>query len=413
MLAKLLYELYAYQIFQSVFFRASMGFLTSYFLTSILMPPFIVYMYKKEYVSDLADSSKASSQVPIMGGAVIIFSLVISTFLWAWTNVYVISSITFLVCFGLIGLSDDCMKIQNNKKIRSGILKKKDYSEKSDGISAKLRIILEIVITVSILGITIYFYRIPGFDLQIPMVPIKNWHPNVSEWVYFLMAIFIVVGCANAVNLLDGLDSLVSLPIINTLIFIGSVSYIAGDMEWSEKLKIVFISEDLKELSIFSIIVVGGVIAFLKYNSPPAYIYMGDIGSLGLGASISALFLFAKAELFLPIVGGTFVIAAFSVIVQRLWFFIVLKIKGREYAKKNRFFYKAPYHHHQQAAMSFQEKDIRSVYHSWLEKLKLVPKYQFYKNYNKEKINSKVIWQNHIKAIWFLVIAFLIYFKIR
>ena len=95
MLAKILHEIYAYQIFQSVFFRASMGFLTSYFLTSILMPPFIAYMYKKEYVSDLPDGSASSSQVPIMGGAVIIFSLVVSTFLWAWANVYVISSIVF------------------------------------------------------------------------------------------------------------------------------------------------------------------------------------------------------------------------------------------------------------------------------------------------------------------------------
>ena len=211
MLAQLLHEIYAYQIYQSVFFRASMGFLTSYFLTSILMPPFIAYMYKKEYVSDLPDGSASSSQVPIMGGAVIIFSLVVSTFLWAWANVYVISSIVFLVCFGLIGLSDDCIKIKNNKKIRAGLLKKKNYSDKSDGISGKLRIILEIVITASILGVTIYFYQIPSFDLQIPMVPIKNWHPTIPEGIYFLMAIFIVVGCANAVNLLDGLDSLVIL----------------------------------------------------------------------------------------------------------------------------------------------------------------------------------------------------------
>ena len=126
MLAQLLHEIYAYQIFQSVFFRASMGFLTSYFLTSILMSPFIAYMYKKEYVSDLSDGSAFSAQVPIMGGAVIIFSLVIATFLWTWTNVYVLSSIAFLVFFGLIGLSDDCIKIKNNKKIRQGLLKKKD-----------------------------------------------------------------------------------------------------------------------------------------------------------------------------------------------------------------------------------------------------------------------------------------------
>lgn len=409
MISNILYQIYPYQIFNSVFFRASMGFLTAYFITSLCIPPFIVYLHKKNFISDFNSKNK----VPIMGGAVMVVAILIATILWIWSNHYVIASLAILLSFSAIGFVDDLVKVINHKKINEDISKKKKYSAKTDGISGTLKIILEILVTFVILVVTIYYFSSPSLNLQIPFVPIKNWHPSLPTAVYLLLAIFIVVGCANAVNLLDGLDSLVSIPIINSLLFVSAVTYIAGDSEWSSKLKIFFISTEIKELSIFSVIIVGSCIAFLKYNSPPAYIYMGDVGSLGLGAATGILFLFTKAELFLPIIGGTFVIAAFSVIVQRVWFFILLKLKGREYASKNRFFFRAPYHHHQQVAMSSQDNGINSVYSKLLSKFWFKSKYQFYKDYSKSKIDSKVIWQNHIKAVWFMVIAFLIYFKIR
>ena len=378
MISDLFYQLYPYQIFRSVFFRASMGFLTAYFLTSILLPPFITYLHKKNFISDFSSSS-TSSKVPIMGGVIIIFSITVATVLWVWSNVYIFSILAFLVSFSLIGFADDYIKIRNYKKIESGIGEKKNYSDKSDGISGKIRLLLEIIIAFIILGVSLYFYNLPSTSLQIPMVPLKNWHPILAEWLYLILAVVVVVGCANAVNLLDGLDSLVSIPIINSLLFVGAVTYIAGDLDWSSKLKIAYISSNIKEVSIFTVIMVGSCIAFLKYNSPPAYIYMGDVGSLGLGAATGALFLYAKAELFLPIIGGAFVVAAFSVIMQRLWFFVILKFKGRDYAKKNRFFFRAPYHHHQQAVMSSYNNEINSVYHKLLNKIGISSKYKFYK----------------------------------
>ena len=412
MLSDLLTAIYPYQLFRSVFFRASMGFLTAYFLTTILMPFFIDILKKKKIVSDFSNE-KNKPAIPIMGGVIIITSLLLSTFLWVWMNFYIIACICFLVGFALIGFMDDYFKVQNYKKILQKKTNKKNYSNKADGISGRLRIALEFGLTAIIFGFCIYFYQTPNPQLQIPMIPIKNWHPTLSYGIYFLLVIFVVVGCANAVNLMDGLDTLVSIPIINSLLFIAAVSYIAGDMEWANRLKIIFVAEEIKELSIFSIIIIGSCIAFLKYNTPPAYIYMGDVGSLSLGATISVLFLFAKAELFLPIVGGVFVIAAFSVIVQRVWFFFALKLRGREYAKKNRFFFRAPYHHHQQAAMTKDTLEIRSIYQGWLKKISFKPQYNIEKQFTKKEIDSKVIWQNHIRSIWFLVIAFLIYFKIR
>ncbi len=412
MLSDLLTQFYPYQIFRSVFFRASMGFLTAYFLTNLLMPAFITYLHKKNYVSNFS-TKKNNAAVPIMGGIVIVISLVISTLLWVWINFYIVACLLFLLGFASIGFADDYLKVKNYKKVMKGQAKKKNYSDKSDGMSAKLRLLLEILLSAAILGYTIYFYQTPSATLQIPTIPIKNWHPSLPYIIYFLLSIFVVVGCANAVNLMDGLDTLVSVPIINSVLFIAAVSYIVGDIEWASKLKIFFLSESLKELSIFSIIMAGGCVAFLKYNTPPAYIYMGDVGSLSLGATISALFLFAKAELFLPIVGGVFVIAASSVIVQKLWFFFSLHLKGRTYAEKNRFFFRAPYHHHQQAAMAPSELDIRSIYQGWLKKIGFMPRHNFYKDFTKKEIDSKIIWQNHIRSIWFLVIAFLIYFKVR
>lgn len=412
MLSNLLAELYPYQIFRSVFFRAAMGFLTAYFFTTILMPFFISFLQRKNFISDFS-TNKNKPAVPIMGGVIIVFSLVLSTFLWVWINFYIIACLCFLIGFAMIGFLDDYLKVQNYKKSTPQHTNKKKYSNKADGMSGILRILLECLLSAIILGACIYFYQTPNPSLQIPMIPIKNWHPTLSYGIYFLLAIFVVVGCANAVNLMDGLDTLVSIPIINSLLFIAAVSYIAGDLEWANRLKILFVSEEVKELSIFSIIMVGSCIAFLKYNTPPAYIYMGDVGSLSLGASISILFLFAKAELFLPIVGGVFVIAAFSVIVQRVWFFFALKIRGRAYAEKNRFFFRAPYHHHQQAAMNKEGIGIRSIYQGWLKKIRLIPNDNLEKQFTKKEIDSKIIWQNHIRSIWFLVIAFLIYFKVR
>ncbi|MBT4286095.1 MAG: hypothetical protein HOD92_02070 [Deltaproteobacteria bacterium] len=220
---------------------------------------------------------------------------------------------------------------------------------------------------------------------------------------------------ANAVNLTDGLDSLAAVPIITCSVFIASAAYIAGDPEWSERLRISFITSDIKEVTIFAIAIIAACIAFLKFNSPPASIYMGDIGSLGFGASICTMFIFVRSEFYLPIVGWVFVLAAVSSIIQRIWFKVAMWKKGRNWAEKNRFFYKAPYHHHLQEMMEYREEkpDIRSIWHECMIKIGMGHISDENKYKQRDHINNKVIWTHHLRAVSLLVIAMVIYFKLR
>jgi phospho-N-acetylmuramoyl-pentapeptide-transferase len=394
-----------------------MGYLTAYFLVSYFMPVIIRKFRRLGITSDFrkgdSESGPYQGATPIMGGVVLIPSVIIAIVLWAWLNVYIVSLLILLTAYGLIGFADDYAKVRNKLKVESGALEKKSYADKADGISGKLRLGLEFGVTLLVmLGM---FYVTGHLDarMQIPMIPIKNFLPVLPAWLYLGLAVFIVVGGANAVNLTDGLDSLATVPILTSSLFIAAAAYISGDFEFSSRLKLMFLTNDLKEITVFAVALIGTGIAFLKFNSPPASIYMGDVGSLGLGAAVSGMFVFIKAEFYLPIVGGIFVLAAVSAIVQRVWFKVLLKLKGRDYAEKHRFFYRAPYHHHQQALITYNDSEIKSAYHQLLKKFNLKKISDADKYMKPHEVNNKVIWHNHIKAIWFLVFALIIYFKVR
>ncbi len=271
------------------------------------------------------------------------------------------------------------------------------------------------MISFIVIGATYWIFDGINGQVHIPMIPMKNWFPEIPAVVFIPLSMIIIVGGANAVNLTDGLDSLATVPIITCSVFIAGAAYLAGDMEWSDRLKLLYISDEIKEVSIFAIAIIAACLAFLNFNSPPASIYMGDVGSLGLGSAVCAMFIFVKAELYLPIVGGTFVIAALSAILQRIWFKLALWKKGREWAERNRFFYRAPYHHHQQSLLTYssEQPEINSVWHNFLMKIGIgqVPVEDQYRN--RDDINNKVIWKNHLRAMALLVIAAMIYFKVR
>ena len=411
MLADILYSIFPYQIFRSVLFRGGMGYITSYFLVNWFMPQVIVFFRKRGYYSDMRGSDE--KKTPIMGGSLLLGAVLFSTILWVWFNIYIIFLLIFFLSFGFLGFVDDMAKILNQRKIQQGTQEKRNYMEKADGISGGIRLFLEIFITGSILCVFLYYFKIDTVKIQIPMIPIKNFYPEIPSYLYFFVSLFIIVGGANAVNLADGLDSLATVPLLTCLFFVAAAAYITGDSEWSERLKIAYISESMKEISILAFILIGSCMAFLRFNSPPASIYMGDIGSLSLGSIICAMFVFVKVELYLPIVGWIFFISAFSSIIQRVWFFCALRLKGREYAKKNRFFYKAPYHHHQQITISTKTKEVHSIFHQFIKKFRRKSTQRLFQYQTSEDIKSKVIWFNHIKSIWLLVIALIIYLKVR
>ena len=419
MLAELLYYLIPYQIFKSVFFRSGLTYLTTYFLINFFIPKVIRQFRKKgitaDFTKDQLSSGPYSGATPIMGGIVLIPSIVVSTLLWAWLNKYTISLLIIISAFSLIGTIDDIAKVFNKRKVESGKLAKKKHTEKADGVSGRIRLILEFAVTGSVV-VGLYFLS-NGLDgyLLIPGIPLKLWSPEIPIQVFIPFIILVIVVGANAVNLIDGLDSLAAVPIVTSSVFVAAAAYIAGDAEWSQRLKIMFISSEIKEVAVFAIAIIAACIAFLKFNSPPASIYMGDIGSLGFGASVCTMFVFVKAEFYLPIVGWTFVLAALSSIIQRVWFKVALLMRGRKWAEKNRFFYRAPYHHHHQHLITYQEKDqeIRSIWHYLLTRVglgKISDEDKFSKSH---QVNNKVIWSNHLKAVSLLVIALIIYFKLR
>ncbi|MDT8446098.1 MAG: phospho-N-acetylmuramoyl-pentapeptide-transferase [bacterium] len=419
MLAELLYWIFPYQIFKSVFFRAGLTYLTCFLLVNAVMPRLIRTFRRQGITSDFTPYQESqgpyAGATPIMGGLVLVPALMLSFLAWGWLNRYSLAVLFITAAFTAIGAADDWGKVRQKRRILAGLAEKKDYADKADGISGSIRLGLELLATT--LVILVLAYENGGMDthLHIPGFPMKTWLPELSLWVFIPFVILVIVGGANAVNLTDGLDSLASVPIITSTVFVAAAAYVAGDAVWAERLKILFISPELKELVVFAIGLIAACFAFLKFNSPPASIYMGDVGSLGLGAAICTMFVLVGAELFLPIVGGSFVLAAVSVIIQRVWFKIALKKRGRQWAQKNRFFFRAPYHHHAQVLLTYREEDpeVRSIWHDWAIKLGWghIPDEDKY--LNREQVNNKVIWNNHLRAVFLLVIALMIFFKVR
>ena len=419
MLADLLYFFLPYQIFKSVFFRGGLAFLTTYFIVNTAFPFVIRWFRSKGITSDFkkVDSSSGPYQgaTPIMGGVVLIPGIVLSVFLWAWMNQFTIALLMIVVAFSTVGWIDDFAKVLHKRRIETGVLEKKAYAEKADGIRGEIRLAIEFGISILVVCVLFWIYQGINGYLHVPMIPLKNWFPQMPTVLFIPFVILLIVGGANAVNFTDGIDTLATIPIITCSLFIAAAAYLAGDLEWSERLKLLYISDDIKEVAVFALAIIAACAAFLRFNSPPASIYMGDVGSLGLGAAVCTMFVFVKAELYLPIVGGTFVLAAISSICQRVWFKLALWTKGRQWAEKNRFFYKAPYHHHQQEMLTYydHEPEVNSVWHNFLLKIGLAKIKDEDKFRSREQVNNKVIWKNHLRSILLLVVAAMIYLKVR
>lgn len=419
MLADLLYYLLPYQIFKSVFFRGGLAFLTTYFIVNSAFPSIIRLFRNKGITSDFKKveipTGPYQGATPIMGGIVLIPAIILSVFMWAKINQFTIALLIIILSFSAVGCIDDIAKVLHKRRIEAGIQKKKAYAEKADGIRGEVRLMIEFGISILVVSALFWVYHGINGSLHVPMIPMKNWFPQMPTVLFIPFVTLLIVGGANAVNFTDGIDTLATIPIITCSTFIAAAAYLAGDLEWSERLKLLYISDDIKEVAVFALAIIAACAGFLRFNSPPASIYMGDVGSLGLGAAVCSMFIFVKAELYLPIVGGTFVLAALSSICQRVWFKIALWSKGRQWAEKNRFFYKAPYHHHQQEMLTFYDNKppVDSVWHNFLSKLGLAKIKDEDKYRSREQVNNKVIWKNHLRSILLLVVAAMIYLKVR
>ncbi len=419
MLANLLYAYWPYQIFKSVFFRGGLAFLTTYFVIVAFMPAMIRHFRRQGLTSDFRPTPQQkqrpySAGKPIMGGILLLAGILCSVLLWTEWNQFMVALTAILLAFALIGGWDDMVKIRHRRKVEQGQAEKKSYTDKAEGTSGTLRLGAEFIVAlIVVLGL----YRYVNIDghLVVPFIPLKWWYPYLPRYAFIPFMVLIIVAGANAVNLTDGMDSLATVPILTCTLFVAAVAYVGSDAELALRLRVPLLSPALKELVVMGAALLSAGLAFLRFNAPPAMITMGDLGALALGSTFSAMFIFAKVELFLPLVGGVFVLTTLSTIIQRGFFKWMAWRKGREEAKTTRFFYRAPYHHHLQALWQYSEQKpaIRSVWADLLKRVGINPPETEDQLLRSEDVNSRVIWRMHMISIWLVVVALVVYFKVR
>jgi phospho-N-acetylmuramoyl-pentapeptide-transferase len=256
---------------------------------------------------------------PTMGGILIILSIALSIFLWGdLENVYIWVMILSLVGFGAIGLLDDYLKI---------------IRKNHRGLRAYQKFGMQILLALCI-GIFLYFNpKDPYTDvLSVPFF--KKWLFDLGLF-YIPFSVIVIVGSSNAVNLTDGIDGLAIGLVAIAVLANAVLVYLSGHKELAEYLQVLYLPGS-GELTVFCGAMLGASLGFLWYNSYPADVFMGDVGSLGLGGSLGTLAVITKHEIVLAIVGGIFVIETFSVMLQVASY----KLTGK------RVFKMAPIHHH-------------------------------------------------------------------
>jgi len=252
-----------------------------------------------------------------MGGSVILIATIIPTLLWAdLRNGYIWFAMATLVMFGAIGFADDFRKLRG---------------QRNKGVSGRTKLLLQIA---SALAVSLLIYFKGSFLTQLSIPFFKHATPDLGIF-YVAVCVLIIVGASNGVNLTDGLDGLAIGPVITVTATFLLFAYLAGNIKFAEYLQIFYV-RGAGELAILCGAMLGAGIGFLWYNAYPAELFMGDTGSLALGAGLGAIAVMIKQEFLLVIVGGIFVLESLSVIIQVLSF----KCRGK------RVFRMAPIHHH-------------------------------------------------------------------
>ncbi len=325
MLYQLLYSLHttysAFNVFRYITFRAAMAALMALVVSFLLGPWLIRALTEKQIGQQIRDDGPASHSVkagtPTMGGTIIISALALSTLLLAdLANPYVWLALAGTIGFGAVGFLDDYLKLSRKN---------------SKGLPPRAKLIGQFAIAFIVATILCVFLKF-STELGIPFA--KNIHPDLGLF-YIPFAMFVIVGASNAVNLTDGLDGLAIGPIMISAGTYAVIAYVTGHLKLSEYLQIPYVA-GVGELSVFCAAVVAAGLGFLWYNAYPAQMFMGDVGSLALGAALGIVAVMTKNEILLLIVGGVFVGEALSVIFQ------VASYKLR----RKRVFLMAPIHHH-------------------------------------------------------------------
>ena len=313
-----------FNVFKYLTVRTGLSMFTSMIVVFVVGNPLINYFSAKQIHNPIRDDGPSEHIVkkigtPTMGGLMILLGVFSGVLLWGdlsnsynWFLIYIAGS------FGLLGAYDDYKKIKKNN---------------SSGLSSKFKIVIQIIL--ALIGILIIYFFSESNEIKNLYFPFfKNLVINLG-WFFIPFYLFVLIGSSNAVNLTDGLDGLATVPVILVAACFAFISYVSGNIVFSEYLQIPYI-EGVGEASIFCGSIIGACLGFLWFNAPPAKIFMGDTGSLSLGGSLGAVGIITKHEIVLAITGGLFVLEAISVIAQVISF----KLTGK------RIFKMAPIHHH-------------------------------------------------------------------
>ena len=316
-----LHNLFDINILGYISIRAGIAFFVALLFTLFIMPLFIRWAQRTLSVQPINEWAPQRHQekgsTPTMGGIVFIVATIFASLLTIkFSNIYAIGALITLVLFTLIGFQDDYAKIKKHENLA--------------GLKARTKLVLQIV---SALIISLYLYILADFNTELYVPFLKN--PVFDLGIYAIVFwILVIISTSNAVNLTDGLDGLATVPSLAALTSFSIIIYIIGNAKISAYL--LMPNFNIGEVAIVAAALTGALTGFLWYNSHPAEVFMGDSGSLTIGAFLGYLAVISKSEILLLLIGSIFVIETLSVILQ----------VGSYKLRKKRVFLMAPIHHH-------------------------------------------------------------------
>ncbi len=314
-------------------FRTAYASLTA-LMISLLVGPWVIARLRQfqigQYIQEEVPKNHHDKVgTPTMGGVLIVISIVLPTILWAdLTNLYIWVALTSLVLFATVGFIDDYLKVINKRSL---------------GLRVRHKLVLQSLIALGIAGTLIALNRHGLYSSWLSVPFFKGFTPEMDLMILgvstflplILFTLLVLIGSSNAVNLTDGLDGLASGLVIIAASALTVLTYVTAHATFATYLDLIK-NTYASELTIFCGAMVGATLGFLWYNSYPAQIFMGDVGSMSLGGAIGTVAVLIKQELLLLLIGGIFVLEAISVIVQ----VVSYKFWGK------RVLLMAPLHHH-------------------------------------------------------------------
>jgi|TARA_B110000971_G_C20018520_1_gene505137 phospho-N-acetylmuramoyl-pentapeptide-transferase len=319
-----------FNVFSYISIRAVLAIITALIVSFVLGPWFIKklgdYSFGQYVRTDGIEAHIIKTGTPTMGGGLILIAILFSTLLWAdLSNRYIWLLIVVTITFALIGLVDDYSKIKNKK---------------SDGLSALHKYGLQSFVGFSVATYILLTATTPeSTELLIPFL--KDASIPLGATGFILLAYIVIVGSSNAVNLTDGLDGLAIMPAVMVVSALGIFAYLSGNTIFSSYLSIPYI-QGAGELTIFCAALAGAGLGFLWFNAYPAEVFMGDLGSLSIGAAMGTIAIIVRQEIVLMIMAGVFVVETISVALQVSYF----RYTKKRFGVGKRIFLMAPLHHH-------------------------------------------------------------------